>query len=153
MRQAIKVIEKEILDFEEDAISDTNQKIVEIVPKTIIPKINELANNFIAESKADTYFIANTFHKELSTKVYRGIKTEIKSLEQQLYKEIILPRERELNDKYKIFVQQVAVSNTHLIDQMNQDEQVLKKLSKSLQGARIKKNILNPNNYIFRMKG
>jgi hypothetical protein len=58
-----------------------------------------------------------------------------------------------LNDKYKIFVQQVAVSNTHLIDQMNQDEQVLKKLSKSLQGARIKKNILNPNNYIFRMKG
>ena len=36
---------------------------------------------------------------------------------------------------------------------MHQDEQVLKKLSKSLQGARIKKNILNPNNYIFRMKG
>ena len=78
-----------------------------------------MANNFIEESKTDTYFIANTFHKELSTKVYRGIKTEIKSLEQQLYKEIILPRERELNDKYKIFVQQVAVSNTHLIDQMN----------------------------------
>lgn len=36
---------------------------------------------------------------------------------------------------------------------MHQDEEVLKKLSKSLQGARIKKNILNPNNYIFRMKG
>ena len=43
--------------------------------------------------------------------------------------------------------------NSQLIDQMHQDEQVLKKLSKSLQGARIKKNILNPNNYIFRMKG
>ena len=112
-----------------------------------------MANNFIEESKADTYFIANTFHKELSSKVYRGIKTEIKNLEQQLYKEIILPRERQLNDKYRIFVQQVAFKNSQLIDQMHQDEQVLKKLSKSLQGARIKKNILNPNNYIFRMKG
>jgi hypothetical protein len=75
------------------------------VPKTIIPKINKLARDFIEESKHDTYFVANSFHKELSSKVYRGIKVEIKTLEQELYKEIILPKERALNDKYKIFVQ------------------------------------------------
>jgi hypothetical protein len=45
------------------------------------------------------------------------------------------------------------LNNSQLLDQMHSDEQVLKKLSKSLQGARIKKNILNPNNYIFRQKG
>ena len=81
MKQAVGIIDKEIFDFEQDAIADTNSKILEIVPKTIIPKINELANSFIEESKADTYFIANTFHKELSGKVYRGIKAEIKTLE------------------------------------------------------------------------
>ena len=71
--------------------------------------MSELASNFIEESKAENYFLANTFHKQLSTKVYSDMKKEIKELEAYLYKETILPRERKLNERYQIFVKQVVV--------------------------------------------
>jgi hypothetical protein len=40
----------------------------------------------------------------MTTKVYNDMKKEIKELEAYLYKETILPRERQLNAKYQIFV-------------------------------------------------
>ena len=88
----------------------------------------------------------------MTTKVYNDMKKEIKELEAYLYKETILPRERQLNAKYQIFVKQVVVNNTQLIDQLS-DEQVLQKLSKKIEASRIKKSLLNPNNYIWMKEG
>jgi ABC-type uncharacterized transport system permease subunit len=39
-----------------------------------------------------------------------------------------------------------------LIDQLS-DEQVLQKLSKKIEASRIKKSLLNPNNYIWMKEG
>ena len=123
-----------------------------MIPQAIIPKVSELATKFIEESKAESYFLANTFHKQLSIKVYTDIKKAIKELETYLYKETILPEEQKLNKKYQIFVKQVVVNNTQLIDQLG-DEQVLQRLSKKIEGTRIKKSLLNPNNYIWMKDG
>lgn len=84
--------------------------------------------------------------------MYTDIKKAIKELETYLYKETILPEEQKLNKKYQIFVKQVVVNNTQLIDQLG-DEQVLQRLSKKIEGTRIKKSLLNPNNYIWMKDG
>ena len=49
-------------------------------------------------------------------------------------------------------MKQVVVNNTQLIDQLG-DEQVLQRLSKKIEGTRIKKSLLNPNNYIWMKDG
>ena len=78
--------------------------------------MSELARKFIEDSKIENYFLANSFHKELSDKVYKGMKKEIKDLESYLYKENILPKEKALNERYQIFVKSVVVNNSKLID-------------------------------------
>lgn len=152
LNQALQVIDEEITRFETEASEASKKHITEVIPQVIIPKVSELASKFIEESKAENYFLANTFHKQLSTKVYSDMKKEIKELEAYLYKETILPRERKLNERYQIFVKQVVVNNTQLIDQL-QNEQVLQRLSKKIEGTRIKKSLLNPNNYIWMKDG
>ena len=57
-----------------------------------------------------------------------------------------------LNDKYKIFVKQLVLNNDKLAKQL-QDEEVLKNLTKNIEGTRIRKHLLNPTNYIFSREG
>ena len=83
----------EIQNFETKAREDSKEYITRVIPQAIIPKVSELASSFIEESKAESYFLANTFHKQLSNKVYTDIKIAIKELETYLYKETILPEE------------------------------------------------------------
>jgi hypothetical protein len=111
-----------------------------------------MVNNFIVDTKEASYLSANKLHKELSNRVYENMKSEIKTLETFLYKEAIIPKERMLNDKYKIFVKQLLLNNDKLAKQL-QDEEVLKNLTKNIEGTRIRKHLLNPTNYIFSREG
>lgn len=76
------------------------EHIQRVVPQIIIPKISELASNFIRDNDKTSYLLANSFHKQLTDTVYNGMKKQIKELEAHLYKEQILPREEELNKTY-----------------------------------------------------
>ncbi len=80
------------------------------------------------------------------------MKKQIKELEAHLYKEQILPREEELNKTYQIFVKQIVVNNTQLIDQQA-DQHVLKTLSQKMRETKIQKGWYNPNNYIWMKDG
>ncbi len=55
-------IEQEIEKFENDAKQSSMEHIQRVVPQIIIPKISELASNFIRENDKTSYLLANTFH-------------------------------------------------------------------------------------------
>jgi hypothetical protein len=67
-------IEQEIEKFENDSKQSSMEHIQKVVPQIIIPKISELASNFIRENEKTSYLLANTFHKQLTDTVYNGMK-------------------------------------------------------------------------------
>lgn len=126
------------------------QKIKDQVTIFIFPKVKDKITKFIEESKQEKYFLANTFYKRLGDYVYKNMKEEIKKLEELLYIETIMPKEQELNEKYKVFIQSLR-NSTIIVDDGNST--VLTKLSKNIQGTRIKRNVIDPRAYIWSKKG